>query len=66
MPLLDSVNSLMKFAQSNHVFVSDYIAVVKIYQSELYMMYSDPEMAWQKQHFEMFHDILNDQTYSIS
>ena len=66
MPLLDSVNSLMKFAQSNHVFVSDYIAAVKSCQSELYMMYSDPEMAWQKQHFEMFHDILNDQMYSIS
>jgi len=29
-------------------------------------MYSDPETACQKQHFEMFHDILNDQTYSIS
>ena len=45
MPLLDCVNSLMKFAQSNHVFVSDYIVVVKICYSELYMMYSDPEMA---------------------
>ena len=48
MPLLDCVNFLMKFAQSKHVFVSDYIAAVKICQSELYMMYSDPETAWQK------------------
>ena len=30
MPLLDLVNSLIKFAQSNHVFVNDYIATVKI------------------------------------
>jgi len=66
MPLLDSVNSLMKFSQSNHVFVSDYIAAVKICQSELYMMYSDNDTAWQKHHFEMFHDLLHDRSYSIS
>jgi hypothetical protein len=30
MPLLKSVNSLMKFSQSNHIFVSDYVAAVKI------------------------------------
>ena len=41
MPLLDSVNSLMKFAQSNSVFISDYIVAVKICHSELFMMYSD-------------------------
>jgi hypothetical protein len=42
MPLLQSVDSLMNFAQSNHVFVSDYVAAVKICQTQLYMMYSDP------------------------
>jgi hypothetical protein len=31
MPLLDSVNSLMKFAQSADVFISDYVVAVKIY-----------------------------------
>ena len=66
MPLLDSVNSLMKFVQSDDTFVSDYVAAVKICQGELYMMYSDPDTAWQPQHFEMFHDILHDYSYSIS
>ena len=31
MPLLESMNSLMRFAQSNHVFVNDYVATVKIF-----------------------------------
>jgi hypothetical protein len=30
LPLLESVNSLMKFSHSNHVFMSDYVAAVKI------------------------------------
>jgi len=29
LPLLESVNSLMKFAQSSHAFVSDYCAAVR-------------------------------------
>jgi len=66
MPLLESVNNLMKFAQSDDTFVSDSVAAVKICQGELFMMYSDPDSAWQQQHFEMFHDILHDQSYSIS
>jgi len=45
MPLIDLVNSLMKFVQSNHLFISDYIMAVKICQSELYMMYCDNDMA---------------------
>lgn len=66
MPLLDCVNALMKFAQSDDAFVSDYVAAVKICQAELYMMYSDPQTAWQQQHFEMFYDILHDHSYTIS
>ena len=30
LPLLDCVNSLMKFAQSSDVFISDFVAMVKI------------------------------------
>ena len=43
MPLLESVTSLMKFAQSNYIFVSDYIASIIICQGKLYMMYDDPD-----------------------
>jgi hypothetical protein len=35
LPMLESVDSLMKFAQSNNVFVVDYVAYVKICQAEL-------------------------------
>ena len=66
MPLLDSLSSLMKFVQSNHVFVSDYIAAVKICQSDLFMMYSDKDTAWQREHFEMFYDIVHDHSYCIT
>jgi hypothetical protein len=41
MRLLECVDSLMHFVQSNHVFVYDYLAVVRICQGELYMMYGD-------------------------
>ena len=60
------MNCLMKFVQSNFVFVSDYVAAVKICQAELYMMYSDCDMTWLKSHFEMFHDIINDHFYTIT
>jgi hypothetical protein len=50
MPLLDCVNTLMKFSQSSDVFINDYIAVVKIYQADLYMMYVDPTTSFQKLH----------------
>jgi hypothetical protein len=51
MPLLECVDSLMRFAQSNHVFVCDYLAVVRICQGKLYMMYGDPETSFQRTHF---------------
>ena len=46
LPLLESVNSLIKYAQSSHVYVSDYIAAVRICQAELYMMYVDTESSF--------------------
>jgi hypothetical protein len=66
LPLLESVNSLMKFAQSRHVFVSDYVAAVKICQGELYRLYDDSDTAFQRPDFQMFRDILDNKTYAIS
>lgn len=31
LPLLESINSLMKFSPSSHIFVSDNVAAVKIF-----------------------------------
>lgn len=47
MPMLESMDFLVKFAQSRNVFVSDYVAVVRICQAELHQMYSDHTTAWQ-------------------
>jgi hypothetical protein len=66
LPLLECVNELMKFAQSKDVFISDYFAVVKICQATLYMTYMDPETSFQKQHFHMFCDMVEDHSFTIS
>jgi hypothetical protein len=66
MALLDCMNSLMKFAQSVDVFISDYVAAVKIYQADLYMMYVDPISSFQKLHFQHFCDIVEDHSYTIT
>lgn len=49
--LLEFVNSLMKFAQSSHVIVSDYVVVVKICYAQLHIMYINPETTFSKQHY---------------
>jgi hypothetical protein len=66
LPLLECVNDLMKFAQSRDVFISDYVAAVKICQADLYMMYVDSETSFQKAHFHMFCDVVEDHSYTIS
>jgi hypothetical protein len=41
MPLLKAVHSLIKFAQLKDVFVCDFIAVVKIYEGDVYRLFLD-------------------------
>ena len=64
-PLLELVELLIKFAQSLDVFVSDYMAIVKICQAEIYMMYIDPDTSFMASHFQMFCDIIEDCSYAI-
>ena len=66
LPLLECVNDLMKFTQSMDVFILDYVAAIKICQADLYMMYVDPESSFQKAHFQMFCDVVEDYSYTIS
>ncbi len=54
LPLLDAMNALIKFAQGKDVFIYDFVAVVKIYQTDFYMMYSYPSNNYQCEHFQMF------------
>ena len=59
--LLEPIESLIKFAQSSKVCVSDYVAIVKIYQVKIYMMYIDPNTSL----MEMFCNIIEDSSYAI-
>jgi hypothetical protein len=66
LPLLEAVQSFIKFAQVGNVFISDFIAAVKICQADLYMMYCDSATSFQGLHFQLFTDVVNDHSYSIS
>jgi hypothetical protein len=49
-----------------NVFVSDFIAAVKICQAELYMMYCDTANSFQPLHFPLFTNVVDDHLYTIS
>jgi hypothetical protein len=66
LPLLECVNDLIKFTQSRDVFISNYVAAIKICQVDLYMMYMDLKSSFQKAHFQMFCDVVEDHSYTIS
>jgi hypothetical protein len=63
LPMLESVNALMKFAQVRDIFICDYneyIVTVKICQVDLYKMYSDPTTSFQHENFlEFTHVVAN-------
>jgi hypothetical protein len=66
MPLLESLNQLIEFAQSRSMFVTDYINVVKMWQAEIFMMYYDPDASFSPVHVLLFNDIVTDHSYTIS
>jgi hypothetical protein len=66
MPLLESLNQLIEFAQSRSVFVTDYINTVKMWQAEIFMMYCDPDASFSPAQFPLFNDIVTDHSYTIS
>jgi hypothetical protein len=66
LPLLEAVESLIKFAQAGNVFVSNFIAAIKICQAELYMMYCDTSSSFQPLYFPLFTDVVDDYSYTIS
>jgi hypothetical protein len=66
MPLLESVNHLIEFAQSRSVFVTNYINAVKMWQAKIFMMYYDPDASFSPVHFPLFNDIVTNHSYTIS
>lgn len=65
MPLLTSVNYLIKFAQSRDVFISDFTTTMKMCQNELFMNYVDKD-PFGKDQFQHFLDIVEDYSHTIS
>jgi hypothetical protein len=65
LPLLESINSLIKFVQVGNVFVFDMIVAVKICQVEIYMMYCNSANSFQPIHFQLF-SVVADHSHTIS
>jgi len=59
MPLLEEVHSLIKSSQLHDMFVCDFIAIVKICEIDVYMMYYDNHYYFQGDMFENFHAFIN-------
>jgi hypothetical protein len=47
LPLLEAMNALIKFAQGRDTFIYGFVATIKSFQVNLYMMYSN-----QHEHFK--------------
>jgi hypothetical protein len=54
LPLLEAINVLIKFAQRKDIFNRDFVATIKIYQENIYMIYSNPSNNYMHEHFQMF------------
>jgi hypothetical protein len=56
--MLKIVCALIKFAQNINVFVCDYVAIVKIYKSQLYFHYVDLETKYVPDSFKDFQGLI--------
>jgi hypothetical protein len=65
MPMLHSVNSLIKFAQSPACYIVDFISAVKICQGDLYRLYVDPTFAFHGEEFSTFRSLADDTSMVI-
>jgi hypothetical protein len=58
LPLLHTMNCLVKFSQQRDIFICDYMAAVRVCQAELYELYSNPATNFQGPTFSDFNDFL--------
>ena len=65
MPMLHSVNSLIKFAQSPACYIVDFISAVKICEGDLYRLYVDPAFAFHGEEFNTFRSLADDTSMVI-
>jgi hypothetical protein len=58
LPLLEVVNALIKFVHGRYVFICDFVVIVKVCQSYLFMMYLDPMNNYTREHFQVFSNVV--------
>jgi hypothetical protein len=58
LPLLESIDALVKFAQMKDVSVCDLVATIKLCQSDIYMMYCDQTSKFTIDNFWVFKSLL--------
>jgi uncharacterized membrane protein len=66
LPLLEVVHALIKFAQGRDIFICDFVVAVKICQVDLCMMYSDPSSNYQREHFQVFSNVVENNFATIT
>jgi hypothetical protein len=58
LPLLEIINVLSKFVHGRDVFICDFVVIVKVFQSYLFMMYLDPINNHTHEHFQVFSNVV--------
>jgi len=58
LPFMKSMQSLFKFSQWGGIFISEFIAIVKVCQGWLYNLYYDAILSFQGDEFWSFHGLL--------
>jgi hypothetical protein len=66
LPLFEATNSLIKYAQGREVFIFYLVAIVKISQVDLFMMYNDLVIDYQCEHFQVFCDVVENTFITIN
>ena len=66
MPLLNAIHCLIKFLQSQDVFICDFLQVVKVCHSELAYKYIDGATAFKREDFSEYHEVLEQRHASLS
>jgi hypothetical protein len=57
--MLEGLNELIKFSQSQYCFVCDFVVVIKFYQVNLHHQYNDLQDAYMNNVFNGYRNLLN-------
>lgn len=60
MPMLEGLNELMKFSQSQECFVCYFVVALKLCQANLYYQYNEPHNAYLSDVFHGYWNLLNE------